>query len=77
MIYALYGIIFAYIMYDTYIWPEWHSIVVCVPIMCCVVCVCLCAGKYCVAFDPLDGSSNIDCNVSTGSIFSIWLKVPY
>eukprot|EP01031_Cornospumella_fuschlensis_P004705 gene4705-5894_t len=32
------------------------------------------AGKYCVAFDPLDGSSNIDCNVSTGSIFSIWLK---
>jgi fructose-1,6-bisphosphatase I len=22
------------------------------------------AGKYCVAFDPLDGSSNIDCNVS-------------
>jgi fructose-1,6-bisphosphatase len=24
-------------------------------------------GKYCVAFDPLDGSSNIDCNVSTGN----------
>ena len=23
-------------------------------------------GRYCVAFDPLDGSSNIDCNVSTG-----------
>jgi len=32
------------------------------------------AGKYCVAFDPLDGSSNIDCNVSTGTIFSVWLK---
>jgi fructose-1,6-bisphosphatase I len=30
------------------------------------------AGKYCVAFDPLDGSSNIDCNVSTGTIFSVW-----
>lgn len=29
-------------------------------------------GKYCVAFDPLDGSSNIDCNVSTGTIFSVW-----
>lgn len=32
------------------------------------------AGKYCVAFDPLDGSSNIDCNVSTGTIFSVWAK---
>jgi len=30
------------------------------------------AGKYCVAFDPLDGSSNIDCNVSTGTIFSVY-----
>lgn len=29
-------------------------------------------GKYVVAFDPLDGSSNIDCNVSIGSIFGIW-----
>ena len=29
-------------------------------------------GKYCVAFDPLDGSSNIDCNVSTGTIFAVW-----
>jgi len=27
-----------------------------------------------VAFDPLDGSSNIDCNVSTGTIFSVWEK---
>ena len=32
-------------------------------------------GKYCVAFDPLDGSSNIDCNVSTGTIFSVYEKV--
>lgn len=32
-------------------------------------------GKFCVAFDPLDGSSNIDCNVSTGTIFAIWEKV--
>ncbi|KAM9960547.1 hypothetical protein ACTFIW_009689 [Dictyostelium discoideum] len=32
------------------------------------------AGKYVVAFDPLDGSSNLDCNVSVGSIFSIWPK---
>jgi fructose-1,6-bisphosphatase I len=29
-------------------------------------------GKFCVAFDPLDGSSNIDCNVSTGTIFAVW-----
>lgn len=34
----------------------------------------LCIGKYCVAFDPLDGSSNIDCNVSTGTIFAVWEK---
>lgn len=32
-------------------------------------------GKYYVAFDPLDGSSNIDANVSIGSIFSIWRRV--
>jgi len=31
-------------------------------------------GKYIVAFDPLDGSSNIDCLVSIGSIFSIFKK---
>jgi len=31
-------------------------------------------GPYCVAFDPLDGSSNIDCNVSVGSIFSIYKR---
>lgn len=29
-------------------------------------------SKYVVAFDPLDGSSNVDCNVSVGSIFGIW-----
>lgn len=29
-------------------------------------------GKYVVTFDPLDGSSNIDCNVSVGTIFGIW-----
>jgi len=28
-------------------------------------------GKYLLVFDPLDGSSNIDVNVSIGSIFSI------
>lgn len=31
-------------------------------------------GKYIVAFDPLDGSSNIDCLVSIGSIFAIMKK---
>lgn len=31
-------------------------------------------GKYIVAFDPLDGSSNIDCLVSIGTIFGIWKK---
>lgn len=28
-------------------------------------------GKYIIAFDPLDGSSNIDSNVSIGTIFSV------
>ena len=32
-------------------------------------------GKYIVAFDPLDGSSNIDVNVNIGTIFSIHKKV--
>mmetsp|Transcript_2283 Transcript_2283/g.7048 ORF Transcript_2283/g.7048 Transcript_2283/m.7048 type:complete len:339 (+) Transcript_2283:152-1168(+) len=31
-------------------------------------------GKYCAVFDPLDGSSNIDCNVSVGSIFGIYKR---
>ena len=30
------------------------------------------AGKYVVIFDPLDGSSNIDVNVSVGTIFAIF-----
>jgi fructose-1,6-bisphosphatase I len=33
------------------------------------------AGDYVVIFDPLDGSSNIDVNVSIGTIFSIHRKV--
>ena len=32
-------------------------------------------GKYLITFDPLDGSSNIDVNVSVGTIFSI-LRAP-
>jgi fructose-1,6-bisphosphatase I / sedoheptulose-1,7-bisphosphatase len=32
-------------------------------------------GRYLLIFDPLDGSSNIDVNVSVGSIFSI-LRAP-
>lgn len=32
-------------------------------------------GHYVVAFDPLDGSSNIDVNVSIGTIFSIYRTV--
>jgi fructose-1,6-bisphosphatase I len=32
-------------------------------------------GKYLITFDPLDGSSNIDVNISVGSIFSI-LRCP-
>ena len=31
-------------------------------------------AKYCVVFDPLDGSSNIDVNVSVGTIFSIFRR---
>ena len=27
-----------------------------------------------MSFDPLDGSGNIDCNVSIGTIFGIWKK---
>ncbi|MEX2467942.1 MAG: class 1 fructose-bisphosphatase [Gemmatimonadota bacterium] len=33
------------------------------------------AGDYVVIFDPLDGSSNIDVNVSIGTIFSIHRKI--
>ncbi len=31
-------------------------------------------GKYVIAIDPLDGSSNIDANVSIGTIFSIYRR---
>ena len=31
-------------------------------------------GRYIVVFDPLDGSSNIDVNVSVGTIFSIYRR---
>jgi fructose-1,6-bisphosphatase I len=29
-------------------------------------------GKYCVVFDPLDGSSNIDAGVNVGTIFGVY-----
>jgi fructose-1,6-bisphosphatase I len=32
-------------------------------------------GKYIVCIDPLDGSSNIDFNVSVGTIFSIYRRI--
>ncbi|MBU0561830.1 MAG: class 1 fructose-bisphosphatase [Bacteroidetes bacterium] len=32
-------------------------------------------GKYVLLFDPLDGSSNIDVNISIGTIFSIYRRV--
>jgi fructose-1,6-bisphosphatase I len=32
-------------------------------------------GKYIVCMDPLDGSSNIDYNVSVGTIFSIYRRI--
>jgi fructose-1,6-bisphosphatase I len=31
-------------------------------------------GKYIIAIDPLDGSSNIDVNVSIGTIFSVYRR---
>jgi fructose-1,6-bisphosphatase I len=31
-------------------------------------------AKYIVAFDPLDGSTNIEVNVTIGSIFSIYRR---
>ncbi|MFQ5677439.1 MAG: class 1 fructose-bisphosphatase [bacterium] len=33
------------------------------------------SGKYVLIYDPLDGSSNIDANVSIGTIFSIYRKI--
>jgi len=32
------------------------------------------SGRFAIAFDPLDGSANLDANVSVGSIFGIWEK---
>ena len=32
-------------------------------------------GKYVLLYDPLDGSSNIDANVSIGTIFSLYKRV--
>ncbi|MCF8268002.1 MAG: fructose-1,6-bisphosphatase, partial [Ignavibacteriales bacterium] len=32
-------------------------------------------GKYVLLFDPLDGSSNIDANISIGTIFSIYRRL--
>jgi fructose-1,6-bisphosphatase I len=32
-------------------------------------------GKYVMVFDPLDGSSNIDVNVSIGTIFGIYKRI--
>ena len=34
-------------------------------------------GEYLLLFDPLDGSSNIDVNVSIGTIFSVLRKVSH
>jgi fructose-1,6-bisphosphatase I len=31
-------------------------------------------GEYGVVFDPLDGSSNIDCGVSIGTIFGVYKR---
>ena len=33
------------------------------------------AGKYVLLYDPLDGSSNIDANITVGSLFSIFRRV--
>ena len=34
-------------------------------------------GKYCVVFDPLDGSSNIDAGVNIGTIFGVYQIVSF
>ena len=33
------------------------------------------AGKYVLLYDPLDGSSNIDANITIGTIFSIYQRI--
>ena len=35
------------------------------------------AGRYAIAFDPLDGSSNIDVNVSIGTIVTVHRKISH
>jgi fructose-1,6-bisphosphatase I len=35
------------------------------------------SGDYAAVFDPLDGSSNIDCGLPTGSIFGVYRKPKY
>lgn len=35
---------------------------------------CFAEAEYCVAYDPIDGSSLIDSNASVGTIFAIYLK---
>lgn len=34
-------------------------------------------GRYCVVFDPLDGSSNIDAGVNIGTIFGVYKCVRF
>ncbi len=34
------------------------------------------SSEYVIAFDPLDGSSNIDVNVSIGTIFGVYRRLP-
>jgi len=34
-------------------------------------------ARYIVAFDPLDGSSNIDVNISIGTIFGLWRRTSW
>jgi len=34
-------------------------------------------ARYVVAFDPLDGSSNIDVNISIGTIFGLWRRTSW
>jgi len=31
-------------------------------------------GRYLLVFDPLDGSSNLDVNVTVGTIFSVSIR---
>jgi len=42
------------------------------PFFCSSIIECSKNGKYCVVFDPLDGSSNIESGLPTGTIFGIY-----